>query len=304
MEPLDDLLDAHLNVSWLRPDNVVWDATASYRIREARSFVRPVLDLGSGNGIFSFVTAGGRFGIDFDWFVQVDVARADGDMYEARAKECPPTIAKVPEYRIDVALDQKRRLLEQAALLGLYDEFVEHDANYPLPFPDEQFATVFSNILYWLEDPEKVLGECARILGRGGRGLFCVPDPSFYMVCESYRWREFGSEWLRLLNGQRDVCIRWTATPAEFDQMAAAAGLRVIGHHPYLGRRTLLLWDTAMRPVLRPLIRMVNGLMPARRAAIKAEWITALRPPLRALLYEELEAVPDGGFHLFVVEKP
>ena len=58
---LDDLLDAHLSVCWLRPENVVWDTVASYLVRK-QGLSRPTLDLGCGNGIYSFVTAGGRFG--------------------------------------------------------------------------------------------------------------------------------------------------------------------------------------------------------------------------------------------------
>ena len=58
-----------------------------------------------------------------------------------------------------------------------------------------------SNILYWLDEPVKVLREIRRVLSDDGRAILCVPDPTFYTLCESYRWRELDSDWLRLLNG-------------------------------------------------------------------------------------------------------
>jgi len=300
---LADLIEAHLNMSWLRPENVAFDATASYFVRK-QGVSRPALDLGSGNGIFSFLTAGGGFGIEFDWYVQVGVENSPGgDIYDTPPTNLNPHITRTPDYRIDVALDLKQNLLDQAALLGFYDRFVQHDANDPLPFPDGEFATIFSNVLYWLDEPVKVLRECHRVLMNNGRAILCLPDPAFYTYCESYRWRELGSEWLHLLNGGRDDCISWTATQAKFETMAAVAGFSVDFHRSYLQRRTLQLWDLGLRPVSRPLIKMVSNLTCEQRALFKREWMDAARPMVRALQEEEIRACDDGGFHLFVLSK-
>lgn len=64
-------LDAHLNVNWLRPESALWDTIASQVISQCE-LVPPSLDLGSGNGIFSFITAGGEFSPEYDWCRNVD----------------------------------------------------------------------------------------------------------------------------------------------------------------------------------------------------------------------------------------
>lgn len=302
---LADLFEAHLNVSWLRPENIVWDTIASYWVRQ-QGLTRPTLDLGSGNGMFSFVTAGGRFDVDFDWFrhTGLDDAAGAGDIYNASPRVTVLPIVKAPEYRIDVALDHKRHLLEQASLLDLYERTVQHDAAAALPFADGEFATVFSNILYWFDEPMRVLRECARVLARGGRAVFCVPDPVFYTWCESYRWQELQSEWLRLLNGGRDGCVRWTVTDEVFERWISRVGLRVVNHQRYLHERTLRLWDVGLRPLSRPLIKLVNGLGGEARASLKREWMAAVRPLLWALLEEERRAAGAGAFHMCVAQKP
>jgi len=304
MTDLAELFEAHLNASWLRPENVVWDTVASYWVRQ-QGFRRPTLDLGAGNGLFSFLTAGGRFDVDFDWFVQVEVDASlpSGDLYNARPCVLAPPVIRVPADRIDVALDHKPNLLEQASLLNLYDQTVVHDANEPLPFNDGEFMTVFSNILHWLEKPLTTLRECRRILGQGGQAILCLPDARFSQYCESYQWRALGSEWLRLLNGGRDACIRWTATRETLEQWAGEAGFHVVHHRPYLHERTLHVWDLGLRPLSRPLIKLVNGLESEARASLKREWMAAARPLLWALLEEELKAPEPAGFHLFVLEK-
>jgi hypothetical protein len=51
----------------------------------------------------------------------------------------------------------KEALLKKMATIGCYDKMVCHDANRELRFEDNLFKTVFSNIIYWLGNPESVL---------------------------------------------------------------------------------------------------------------------------------------------------
>lgn len=301
---IENLFEAHLNVSWLRPANVVWDTMASWWVRHT-PFRNPVLDLGSGNGIFSFLTAGGEFSSDFDWFVNVDTERSSSDMYNVQPKRrgLTSSIVKKPEYRIDIALDRKANLLSQAALLGLYDQTVCRDANARTPFAKNTFNTIFCNILYWLRDPVGFLKECRRILQPDGQVILCMPDPLFYAYCESYRFKDLKSNYLRLLNGKRANCIRWTMNVAQMKGLARRTGFQVVRHHGYLTRRTLTLWDTELRATTRPIAKALNGCGLEKRAAIKREFVTGVRPVLRSLLEEERRSEKNNGFHVFVLAR-
>jgi SAM-dependent methyltransferase len=297
------LLEAHLNVWWLRPESVVWDTVASNLIRRS-PFANPALDLGTGNGIFSFITAGGRFGLNFDWFAHctAETIGKAGDIYNV-APSVLPSITRTPDYSFDLGSDLNSNLLRQASMLGLHRNLAQHDANQGLPFKSGQFASIFSNILYWLNDLDNSLLECSRVLRRDGLAAFCIPDPSFLVFCESYRWKTLSSEYLRLLNSGRDASIRWTATPKEFARCCKAAGLEIVSSKSYLRRRTLALWDIGLRPVSRPLIGMVSRLNSADRATFKQEWMETVRPLLSALVNEELESNEEGGFNFIVVRK-
>lgn len=304
-------LRAHLVAQWLRPESALWDAIASRHIA-CVPVLPPSLDLGCGNGMFSFVTAGGEFSLDYDVYVPVRSTRgfwSDRDIYDARATPHARThrlVAVPPRRRFSVGLDHKRNLLDQARPLGVYEELRLHDANRPLPFPDGVFRTVFSNILYWLDSPPESLREVARVLRPGGRAILCLPNRLFLRHCVSYRWSaETGvlrSLWKRLNRGRADS-MRWFVTRRGLARLANRAGLEMVEHRTYLSALTLRFWDVGLRPLSPVLIRMANSFSPQTRRSLKREWIETVLPLLAPLYALEMANRAEGGFHLAVLER-
>lgn len=60
-------LNQLLNVFWLRPETALW-REIDIRAMQSFSFKSPSLDIGCGDGIFSFIRAGGKFSSEFDAF--------------------------------------------------------------------------------------------------------------------------------------------------------------------------------------------------------------------------------------------
>src|SRR5690348_7584859 len=155
MEAFRTLLSAY----WLRPETALWRA-CDIRAMSSFRMEKPSLDLGCGDGVFSFVRAGGAFTDDFDVFQTVDNVERffeNVDVYDAFDPQFRAGIARKPEYHIDLGLDHKANLLNKARALDLYRELKVADANARLPLPDESFRSVFSNIVYWLDDPVHAL---------------------------------------------------------------------------------------------------------------------------------------------------
>jgi len=253
-------LKNHLNVWWLRPESALCDAIASTVISRHK-IEPPSLDLGCGNGIFSFIPAGGDFSIDYDWFINVDVEGfwENKDIYDAcQVNKLEPYVAKKPEYTFTYGLDYKTNLLNQAGSLGLYENLTLHDANQILPFENGQFKTVFSNMLYWLNEPLKALKEINRSLQNGGRALLCIPNLKFTEYCFTFSWEEKKSSLLQKLNRGRSDVMQWFTSYDEFSKMAEAAGFSVVDHSYYWSRLTLTIWDIGLRPISPYLIKMAN----------------------------------------------
>lgn len=301
-------LKNHMNVAWLRPASALWDAVASGVISKYE-IKNPSLDLGCGNGIFSFITAGGSFSIDYDWYIdakEMDVKEFDKnkDVYDAYGVDPEKYIVDKPRYKFTYGLDHKANLLEKAKRLHLYENVVVHDANKQLPFEDSKFETVFSNILYWLNDPKKVLTEINRILKKGGKALLCLPDKKFREYCFTYKWEEMDSALLKKLNRGRSGDHHWMVDYREFEKLAEETGFNVKGHERYLSKLTLMIWDIGLRPVSPLLIKMANKVPEKDRREIKKEWIENMIE-LASPLYEMDMKTSENekGFYLFVLEK-
>lgn len=306
MTALPAFLEEHLNVYWLRPEAALWDSVASTAISR-EPWRSPSLDLGSGNGIFSFITAGGAFTLDYDWYRNADPGgfRENRDIYDCFVQgPRPGWIARRPSIPVDTALDAKPNLLRQAEALGFYHRTVTADANLPLPFSEESFQTIFSNILYWLDSFETSLREIRRILRPGGRALLCLPHPRFREICESYQWREKSSELLRLLNRGRDESSRWSVTEKDVEDRARTAGLRIVSLTRYLSPTTLRFWDVGLRPLIAVLIRMTGMLSEDDRRRIKEDWMETARPLLCELFDLDRKGKNEGGYLFAVLEKP
>lgn len=303
-EPVD-FLKMHLNVNWLRPESALWDAVASNLICKL-DIAPPSLDLGCGNGIFSFITFGGDFSIDYDWYINV---KPEGfwknkDIYDAcEQRAVKGFIIKKPKCSFNVGLDYKGNLLRQAEKLNFYQNIIQHNANYKLPFADSQFNTVFSNILYWLNDLEKSLKELYRVLDEQGVAILCIPNTKFLEYCRTYRWRENRSQLLRLLNHGRLKSLRWVMPYNDFALAARSAGFRIIQHSYYLSPLILKIWDVGLRPLSPVLIKMANMLDARSRREIKSEWIANALKFLLPIFDMEKKQRQEGGFHLFVLKK-
>lgn len=298
------LLEQHINALWLRPESAIWEAVASYEIR--RHLEGQIdLDLGSGNGIFSYITAGGRFTEDFDWFVQADPSRPGENVFDHFKPKAfrDNFIAKKPDVACAAAFDRKQELLDQAATLGWYGSAVQGDIARPLPFEDASMRQVFSNIVYWIKDPNPLLRELHRVVVPGGRLLLCLPDPAFVDFCPSYKWRCPDFRWLKGINRERAACIMRYFSPADVKFLAAKHGFRLVARKGYLTKELLGFWDVGLRPLIRPLLRMTARLTPAERRDVKREWTRTLVQDMAPMLKRELSLPGPKGFHLFVLER-
>jgi SAM-dependent methyltransferase len=301
----DQFIDPHLNVAWLRPESALWDAIASALISQFE-FVHPSLDFGCGNGIFSFITAGGDFSTDFDWYRNVNPEGfwENRDIYDTfQAFDRDKWIIRAPRYEITVGGDAKINLLLQANGLDFYKHAALLDGNGNLPFENESFETVFSNILFWLKSPQSSLAEIQRILRPGGRALLCLQDPRFKEYCRSYRWRELQSELLRLVNRGRSESHLWTVSYDELMRLAETSGFRVAFHSYYISPLTMKVWDIGLRPLSPLLLKMIRKLSEEDRKAIKTEWMETLRPFVRELWNLDVQNTKPGGFHFVCLEK-
>jgi len=274
----------------------------------------PSLDLGCGDGTFSFIRAGGEFDRSFDAFrsvAQLDQFFQNVDVFDSYDEGVVSAATKPPRYQIDMGFDHKNNLLKKAGQLGLYGALKQGDGNQSLPFPDASFNSVFSNIIYWLDSPQFVISEISRILKPGGgRACLMLPNstfPKFSFYNQLYvnggddRWK-----FLEMLDrGRFADNIRQAKSLDEWEAMFEQAGMKIERHHSHLSKLTIQVWDIGLRPLFPVLLEMSKELTPEKLISIKAKWIQIMKTFIEPLL--ELDKTLPGNeelaFHCFELRK-
>ena len=239
-----------LNAFWLRPETALW-REIDIRAMAPFEFRSPSLDLGCGDGIFSFIRAGGGFDEGFDAFRAVtglDQFFDNVDVFDAFDESVNSAVTRRPRYEIDCGFDHKENLLRKAGQLGLYRDLKAGDANGPLPFPGQSYNSVFSNIVYWLDDPQAAIVEIARILLPGGQACLMLPNrtlPEFSFYNQMYV-KTGDPDWAfleKLDRGRFADNIRQARSGETWEAMFGNAGLSVAKHVSHMSKTVIQIWD-------------------------------------------------------------
>lgn len=310
----NEILHNFLNVFWLRPESALC-RSIDVMVMDGIKFNKPSLDLGCGDGIFSFIRAGGAFDYSFDMFQSVGELEKyfdHVDIYNYFDKNLVnPVVIRKPSYKIDFALDHKENLLKKAATLNLYNKLICHDANFKLPFDNNTFKTIFSNIVYWLDDPQFIFHEIFRILVPKGRAILMLPnstlkDYSFYYKLfvktgdQNWKWLD------KIDRGRMSENIKHAYDHETWATMFKEAGLNIATHSLHLSKTVIEVWDIGLRPIFPLLYKMATKLDYHDKMQIKKEWIDLFQDLLSPLCCKEWPTDQDypPAFHCYVVEKP
>ena len=277
---------AFLSAYWLRPETAIW-RTIMINLLRSISFKNPSIDLACGDGLFSFIACGGTLTSQFDVFSLHDTKGFQNkkDIYNQTWQQ-KPRILKRPRHTFDVGLDHKQKLLSNAKLFGIYKKLVQHDLSKPLPFPNNEFDTVFSDALYWISDIDFVLSEVSRICKR--QAVVFVPDIKFKRQAKPYRWWE-------MLDRGISVNIKHCYTFSQWNKLFKKHGFKVKYHINFLTSDFIEFWRYGTRLYSPYMIEALE-----RR--IKQRVIKEMTPFVKSFVNYELSNINQNCFfHLFVL---
>jgi SAM-dependent methyltransferase len=204
---------------------------------------------------------------------------------------------------LTVGVDPSGEVLREAKGRAAY-HLLARSVGGALPFADSHFATVVSNsVLEHIPDVDAVLGEIGRVLGPGGRFIFCVPSDHF---AENLFFTQFFDH-LRLKSAARayeryfnrisrhhhcDGVEVWQARLSE-------SGLRLSSSFYYFSERALHALDLGH---YLGVPNLVSKKLFGRWVLVPAHWNLAPAERWLRPLYEE--PLPEvGGYLFFVAER-
>ena len=283
---------------WLRPENAFWMVLRSDAL-DAVPMRRPCLDLSCGDGVFSFLHAGGRFAQEFDVFCAVAnldrVGTDHADIFDYVDEAYRPKIIATPAYKLDCGTDYKESLLAKASRLDLYEQLVPHDSNEPLPFDSGRFETVYCNAAYWVQRIDAFLSEVRRITVPGGTVVLQVKLDTIKSCTLEHHRQLLGDRWLGTINRGRfdswpTLCDRRT-----WERRFSKAGLEIVSVLPFVTRTHGHIWDIGLRPIAPLLIKTMNAVHAHLRCEIKRDWVDLFCNLLEPFCRPDMDLFTDPG---------
>lgn len=305
MNLASDILENFMNLYWIRPETAFWRTLDVMQMRTI-NFKKPMIDLGCGDGSFSFTKFGGKVDYNFDVYRTINDTSnffSGRDIHDQN-KIISPKIIHKPKIKIDVGLDWKKSLLDKAKKFKIYDKLVEHDSNQTLPFPDNSFKTVFSNTFYWLKNINHILSEANRICTSDGQIIIFVPDEKFKQSLIFNEFLKSGYTWAKILDRGIYNNVQHCYTHKKWKSLFSKANLKIISHSNYASENLTKIWSIGMRPYSPFIIEMANKLQILDRTKIKKRLISEISPILRSYLDFEMNKVgKNNSFHMYVLGK-
>lgn len=290
----EQILDEFLNIYFLRPENAFMTYRRAISIYESGfKFEGKSLDISCGDGLFSFITAGGKLNKEFDMFINIDPQKIfelcddkSTDIFDSYKKNYDINYEKIvikkPDYKITYGTDWKQSLLDKAKILGLYENLLLHDNNKPFPFEDEYFDRVYSNSIYWIENINLHIDEIARITKRGGEVLLQIKTNeliNLHPINWNIEW--LSKESLEILD--RGRLATWhSIKPIEwYIKQFENRGFEVKKILPTYSREQVMIWHIGLRPIAHFMIYLFNRLPLNERTLVKEKFIEYIKPLVR-----------------------
>ena len=285
------LLWNYLNIYFLKPFDAVNDTlTASLLL----NFQWPdeVVEIGPGDGVFSYIMHGGCFPVTFDRYLITSLNK--NDIFDTHRKNIIPKVKKIKHPSVSYAFDAKQSHIDKMLEIGYVQKAI--CAKYEnIPLNDNSTDAIFFYTPHDLKDYEKSIQEAYRILKPNGK-IFILAynsdfDDSFICYHNSRKMTGIKAKYFaKLDNGRYDEIIAMSKTDKEWYEFFQNQGFDIINDYHGLSKFAWKVYDIQTRPILKFLIRIFNFFPIIIRTGIKLIWMVCWYPFL--LIFYFIFATP------------
>lgn len=300
-----------MNIHWLRPEAGMFKTYDFSVLQDIFPLPEPSIDLCCGDGISSFIWAGGEFDITFDMYHSVNTEQMyeqDVDVFDCyQSEKYSDFVTRRPAWAFTCGLDLKESLISKARTLDFYPETVVHNLDEPMPF-SEAFSSAFSTS-FWesatIDQCRLRLKNIHAILKPGGRFVFRLHETKLKQMMFRKYYEQFGFEWARRLdrhmyanNPDDSLDINW------WIETLKHTGFAIKHIHQYVPRLIIWFYLVGFRPMFTSFMKMYRLLDPEKRIDLKRQWLSDLESIFTEFVFEKniQQLDPSGGTVLYMLE--
>lgn len=272
----------YFSLYFLKPFDAISD-TLTASLLSRLDWSGGLVEIGSGDGVFSYIMHGGSFPLSFDRYLLTDLSNKQ-DIYDSHTVDVLRPSASLKSPNVSLAIDAKESHVRKIREIG----FARHwtvSAYEALPLASVSVPKIFYYTPHGLRDHEGAIREAARVLEHKGSMLILLYDskikPSFicHRIGQVFTGR-LGAYFSELDNGRFEELTKLSKSPKEWAQFFLRHGFEIEAHHSGLSAFAWKLYDIQTRPILKPLIRLFNILPCPARTVVKFLWMIVWFPYL------------------------
>lgn len=275
----------YFGIYFLKPHDAVNDTVTSFLITRF-DWTGKFLEIGSGDGMFSYLMHGGTFPFSFDRYTDTNLRKADifethtpGNIKPRKTLSYPNLFVSVDAKQVHVK-KIKEINFSKTALVSGYEN---------LPFEHDSQDNIFFYTPHGVSDHSQAFKEAVRILKPGGRMIILRYDSGFTtaFVCRnlSNRFNGWISRYFQRLDGGRfDEITLMAQSERQWRTQFSQHGLSVLGCYSGLSHFAWKVYDVQTRPILTGLVNIFNSLPKWFRTSLKLLWMICLFPYLLIFL--------------------
>ncbi len=302
-----DYFNQFLNFFWLRPESALMLSIRAEKYASTIGLMGEYnIDISCGDGVFSFISMGGRLSQDTDMYRALNHSserEGNFDTFDSYDDSYYVNVDKKPDYKYTLGTDWKENLTNKAAHLSYYERLIVHDNNKSFLIDNEEVDYIYSNSTYWVKNFEEHISDLIRMLKVGGHLVLEMKTKDILNTTSKTYAPFMGDKFHKIIDAGRASTWEGLKSIEEYEYIFNKLNIEVVSKSPVYGGEIMNIWDIGLRPLFSPLAKMVDSLTPNNRSDIKSEWCNIFSNLLGEYVNEYSCSTDTAVEWLFVLEK-
>ncbi len=272
----------YLNIYFLKPFDAINDTLTSYIIFKNIKFKNNYVEIGSGDGMFSYIMHGGRFPLSFDRYLDIDFDKKNiFDVHSAKIQLKKKKFNNL--IRPAVSFDSRKNHVKKILNIGFSKKAISTKLE-SIHLKKKTTNFIFFYTPHGINNLEKCIKSASKILKKKGKMAILVFDNYVNKNFISYRLgsnKNFISNFFKKIdNGRYNEISQYSKSPKEWEKVFKKNNLKILRVNSGLSGFAWKVYDIQTRPFLKILIRFFNFFPKIIRTILKFFWMLLLYPIL------------------------
>lgn len=268
----------YLNIYFLKPFDAVNDTLTSYLIFEKIKIKNNFLEIGSGDGMFSFIMCGGKFSIKFDRYLDIDLKK--DDIFDTHKKLIKFNYNFKKMIRPSISVDAKLNHIKKIRQIG-FSKKIYHTSYEKLPFKNNSINYIFFYTAHGMKSLDKSVSSAYKILKKKGNLVILVFDNYVknHFICHNLKKKGiFPKVFQKFDNGRFKEISKYSKSIIDWENFFKKKGFSIVKRTEGLSGIAWKFYDVQTRPILKYLIIFFNFLPNNLRVLFKFIWMISIYP--------------------------